>query len=73
MAQNDILAAIREIYIGDADNAVVTPLLDKLEEVLPHSAISDLVFHDFRGLTPEQVMDEALRREADYVRKTSQG
>jgi len=52
---------------------VVTLLLDKLEEVLSHSAISDLVFHDFRGLTPGQVMDEALRREADYARKTSQG
>ena len=72
MTQDDILSAVREIYIGNTDNAAVTILLDRLEEALPHSGISDLIFHDFRGLTPEQVVDEAFRREADYARKINQ-
>lgn len=71
MTRNDILSAVREIYTGITDNAAVTLLLDQLEEALPHSGISDLMFHDFRGLTPEQVVDEALRLEAEHARKTS--
>jgi hypothetical protein len=46
-------------------------LLDELEAALPNSDISDLIFHDFRGLTPEQVVDEAMRREAEYARNTT--
>jgi len=72
MPQNDILSAVWEIYSGNTDNTAVALLLDRLEEALPHSGISDLIFHDFRGLTPEQVVDEAFRREADYARKASQ-
>lgn len=72
MARNDILSAAREIYTGTTDNAAVMLLLDQLEEALPHSGISDLIFHDFRGLTPEQVVDEALRLEAEHARKTCQ-
>ena len=60
MSKNDILSAVREIYIRNTDNAAVKILIDRLEEALPHSGISDLIFHDFRGLTPEQVVDEAF-------------
>ena len=73
MTRNDVLSAVREIYTGTTDNEAVTLLLDQLEEALPHSGIGDLIFHDFRGLTPEQVVDEALRLEAEHARKTSQG
>lgn len=72
MTRIDILSAIREIYAGTTNNDVITQLLDKLEEALPCSDISDLIFHDFRDLTPEQVVDEAMRREADHARKASQ-
>jgi hypothetical protein len=71
MKRDDILSAVRAIYFGDTDDAVVMPLLDKLEDALPHSEICDLIFHDFRGLTPEQVVDEAIRREAEYASKHS--
>ena len=72
MTKNKTLSAAREIYFGITSSTAVTRLLDKLEEVLPHSDISDLIFHDFRGLTPEQVVDEAMQREADHARKASQ-
>ena len=73
MTRDDILSAVREIYFGKTDNSVVSGFLDKLEEALPHSDISDLIFHDFRGLTPEQVVDEAIKREADYARQSEKG
>jgi hypothetical protein len=69
MTRDDILSAVQAVYFGDTDNTVITQLLDKLEDALPHSEISDLIFHDFRGLMPEQVVDEAMRREAEHASK----
>lgn len=67
MTREDVLSAVREIFFGKTDNSVVSGFLDKLEEALPHSGISDLIFHNFRGLTPEQVVNEAFKREADHA------
>jgi hypothetical protein len=69
MSRDDILAIVKAIYFGPAQNEVVTPLLEKLRDALPHSAISDLIFWNPVELTPEQVVDEAIRREAEYARK----
>jgi hypothetical protein len=69
MSRVDILAIVKEIYFGPALNDVVTPLLEKLSNALPHSDISDLIFWNPVELTPEQVVDEAMRREAEYARK----
>lgn len=71
MTKDEILSAVREIYFGKTDNSTVSGFLDKLEEALPHADISDLIFHDFRGLTPVQVVEEAMQREADYARHAS--
>ena len=67
MTRHEVLSAVHEIFFEATDNLVVSGLLDKLEEALPHSDISDLIFHDFRGLTPEQIVDEAFKREAEHV------
>ena len=67
MTRDDILSMVYKIYSGPAKNATITPLLDKLWKALPHSHISDLIFHNPVELTPEQVVDEAMRREAEYV------
>jgi hypothetical protein len=67
MTRHDVLSAVHEIFFGATDSSVVSGLLDKLEEALPHSDISDLIFHDFRGLTPEQVVDEAFKRQAEHA------
>lgn len=71
MKRDDILSMVQEVYAGTTDNSAITRLLDKLELALPNSDISDLIFHDFRGLTPEQVVDEAIQREAKHIRAAS--
>jgi hypothetical protein len=73
MTRADILAAVTKLYAGDGEENEDTALLNRLDDELPHSDISDLIFHDFRELTPEQVVDEAMRREAEYARKAGQG
>ena len=70
MTRDDALSAVREIFFGKTDNSVVSGFLDKLEEALPHSDISDLIFHNFQGFTPEQVVDEAFKREAEYAARS---
>ena len=67
MERNNVLAAVREICSGALDNNAIDKLLDAFEAALPHSDICDLLFQDFRNLTPEQVVEEACRREAAYV------
>lgn len=69
MSRSEILAAITAIYSGLPDNQAVDDLLDKLEHALPHSEISDLIFWDNRDFTPEQVVEEAFRREAEHTAK----
>jgi hypothetical protein len=67
MTRDDILAIVKATYFGPAQNEIVTPLREKLREALPHSAINDLIFWNPVELTPEQVVDEAMRREAEYA------
>jgi hypothetical protein len=67
MTRAELLAAVVKLYAGDGDEKEDTALLNRLDDELPHSGISDLIFHDFRGLTPEQVVDEAMRREEEHV------
>ena len=73
MEKDRILELVKSIYTGSTDNAVVDPILDKLEEALPHGNICDLIFQDMRNLTPEQVVDEALRREAEHAARSRAG
>ncbi len=72
MTREELLAAVIKLYAGDGDEDEDTALLNQLDNELPHSMISDLIFHDFRGLTPEQVVDEAMRREAEYAKTANQ-
>ena len=65
-----IVARLCEGGDGDEED---TAILDRLQEELPHSDISDLIFNDdvifgeFRNLSPEQIVDEALRRQAEHA------
>lgn len=73
MTGAEMLAAITKLYAGNGEEDEDTALLNRLNDELPHSGISDLIFQDFRDLTPKQVLEEALRLEAEHARKTSQG
>jgi hypothetical protein len=66
MTRAELVAIVARLYTGEDSDKKATKLVDRLEEELPHSNISDLIFHDFRGLTPEQVVDEAMLLEAEH-------
>ena len=70
MKSDEMLGLVKEIYFGPAENARITPLLDRLYKAFPHAHISDLIFNNPVELTPEQVVDEALKREAEYAARS---
>ena len=67
MTREDVLQAVRILYAGPTTEDEDVALVTKLSNMLPNSSISDLIFWDFRGLTPEQVVEEAYRREAEHA------
>lgn len=73
MTRDEVLLIVREIHFGPAENVTITPLLERLQKTLPYSGVSDLIFHSPEELTPEQVVDEAMRREAEHAAKHSGG
>ena len=73
MTRDELVQAVIELCAGGRTEEEDVILADELRRELPHSKIIDLIFQDMRNLTPEQVVDEALQREADYVRRSGQG
>lgn len=62
-----MIAAVTHQYAGGGEEEDDIAMVNRLCHALPHSTMNDLIFHDFRGLTPEQVVDEAMQQEADYL------
>ena len=71
MTRDELLHAVTELCNSKKTEEEDNKLADELRSKLPHSGIIDLIFQDMRNLTPEQVVDEALQREADYVRRSA--
>ena len=67
MKPGEALRSVEKTYFGPAENVLITPLLDRLYSALPHARISDLIFNNPTVLTPEQVVDEAFKREAEHA------
>ena len=72
MTSAEALMIVREIC-KSTKNAVITPLLEKLQDAFPHTPFIDLIYHHPSELTPEQIVDEAFKREAEHVAQSGGG
>ena len=72
LTRDELIHAVTELCAGGRTEEEDVKLARELRSKLPHSGIIDLIFQDMRNLTPEQVVDEALQREADYIRRSGQ-
>jgi hypothetical protein len=68
MTRTEMITIIARLYTGKDNDAEATRLVMMLENELPNANVGDLIFHDFRGLTPEQVADEAIQIEAEHAK-----
>ena len=70
MTRDELIRAVMKLCAGGRTDEEDVALANDLRRELPHSKIIDLIFQDMRNLTPEQVVDEALQREAEHARQS---
>jgi hypothetical protein len=66
MTPTEALAIVQEVC-NSTKNDVVTPLLERLRDAFPNTPFIDLIYHRSVELTPQQVVDEAFKCEADHA------
>ncbi len=69
MTEDEALQKVRRIFVADGSEEEIHALVHSLVDEFPHALISNLIFYDVRLVTPEQVVAEAIRLEADYQRQ----
>ena len=67
MTRSEMVRAVERLSVADGNEAELHELRQQLKMVLPHANISDLIYYPDQERTEEQIVDEALRREQEYV------
>jgi hypothetical protein len=61
VTRSELVALVAKLMDGDfSSDAEVDSAVRSLQAAVPHPAVTNLVFHDDRSLTAEDVVDEAL-------------
>jgi hypothetical protein len=63
MTRAEMIGAVERLCSADGDEAELDALIEQLDQALPYVSLSNLIFHERHGLSPEGIVDEALRRE----------
>lgn len=71
MTRLEILDMVKRVVISEESEEVIDALVLQLRAAVPHAKIGDIIFYSDLELTPEQIVDEALRREQDYAAKNA--
>ena len=58
--REELVALVQRIMVSDGTDDEIDEMIATLERSVPHPAVIDLMFHDERELTAEQVVDIAL-------------
>ncbi len=67
MTRSEMVRAVERLFVADGSEADLYELRQQLTMVVPHANISDLIYYPDQERTEEQIVDEALRREQEYV------
>lgn len=62
MTRDELIALVQRVYNGEGHTEEGNCLVDQLDDAIPNGEVSDLIFRPKQPMTPEQVVDEALRR-----------
>ncbi|QOS76991.1 bacteriocin immunity protein [Paenibacillus sp. JNUCC31] len=55
-----LIDLVRKLMNAEGTEDELDDMLNELEQELPYTEISNLIFWDDRDLTPEQIVEEAL-------------
>ena len=68
MTRKEMIDIVRRVSNAEGTEEQLDRLMDELETAAPNARISNLIFWTSPELTPEQVVDEAIRREIEHAR-----
>jgi len=68
MTREELIALVQRIYDGEGNTDIGNYLVDQVDSAIPNGGVSDLIFWPKQPMTPEEVVDEALRRSAEWKR-----
>ncbi len=67
MTKGELIFTVKSIFSTNNSDEEISSTLTTLSRALPHAEISDLIFWNDPDLTPEEVVEVALRREKEYA------
>lgn len=70
MNRSDMIALVERLAAADGTEEELDGILDQLVNSAPNSMISDLIYYPDAERDPEQIVDEALRREEEHAAGT---
>lgn len=56
----DLVELVKKITNSEGTEEEISRWIELLEENISHPAVTDLIFHSDRDLTPEEVVEQAL-------------
>ncbi|WP_369899896.1 bacteriocin immunity protein [Bacillus manliponensis] len=59
LTKQEVLELVKNIYALNMTEEEMSEAVDILEANVPHPAAGDLIFWDFRDLTPEEIVEIA--------------
>ncbi|MDZ4690661.1 hypothetical protein [Terricaulis sp.] len=68
MTREELIALVQRVYNGEGAIEDGNVLVAELDKALPNGEIWDLIYWPRKPMTPEEVVDEALRRGAEWRR-----
>ena len=67
MNRAEMLDLVTKVFNVNGDDDQLDAAVSRLKSAFPNAKISDMIFYPDTKRNPEQIVDEALRREAEYV------
>ena len=71
MSRSEMVELATKVFNIDGSDDEIDAALFRLKSMVPHGNISDLIFYPDAERTPEQIVDEALRREKEYAARAT--
>lgn len=66
MTRSEMIDAVKRVFDMEESEEEIDVLVSRLKSEVPHAKISDMIFWPDVERTPEQIVDEALRRQRTY-------
>ncbi len=68
MTRDELIRLVQRIRDGEGNTEHGNHLVDQVNDAIPNGGVIDLIFWPTQKMTPEQVVDEAMHKSAEWKR-----